>query len=156
VRVASGGSGSRTFVSRAAQQSPCAGGRGCAARLSDSGLEVKFEPLLRESGLPEPTYRSPVYDDEGRIGSIDYIWADHRIVLQTHGWRWHGHRQRWQRDIEQRRRLSVEGWKIIEVTRADLEKPDGPPEIVGLCERAFRNLAAFSPSQMEQTEPGWL
>jgi len=111
---------------------------------SDSGLEVRFEQLLRTSGLPEPTYRSPVYDEHGRIGSLDYIWADHGIILQTHGWQWHGYRQRWQTDIEQRRRLSVGNWKIIEVTRHDLEAPGGPAEIIRLLRGAFANPAAFS------------
>ncbi|MBK7861071.1 MAG: type IV toxin-antitoxin system AbiEi family antitoxin domain-containing protein [Archangiaceae bacterium] len=111
---------------------------------SDSGLEVKFEQLLRSSGLPVPTYRTPWYDDCGRIGSLDYVWAQHGIVLQTHGWQWHGNRQRWQIDIEQRRRLSVKNWKIIEVTRHDLEQPDGPRCIVALLRAGFANAAPFA------------
>ena len=122
---------------------------------SDSGLEVKFEQLLRVSGLPAPTFRSPVYDDDGRIGSIDYIWEPQRIVLQTHGWQWHGHRQRWQRDVEQRRRLSVDDWKIIEVTRADLEKPGGPQEIIALCDRAFRSRATPGATGADRVQPDW-
>ena len=122
---------------------------------TDSGLEVKFEQLLRDSGIPEPTYRSPVFDEFGRIASIDYIWADHGLVLQTHGWHWHGHRLRWQIDIEQRRRLSLDNWRLIEVTRADLEKPDGPREIIAMIRRGLSNVAAFSPYVREKTEPGW-
>lgn len=122
---------------------------------TDSGLELRFEQLLRDSGLPEPTYRSPVHDEYGRIGSIDYIWADYGIVLQTHGWQWHGHRQRWQVDVDQRRRLSVTNWKIVEVTRHDLERTGGPDYIIQLLRTAFANSTAFSSYVREETQPGW-
>lgn len=122
---------------------------------SDSGLEVKFEQLLRDSELPEPTYRSPVYDEDGRIGSIDYIWMDYRIVLQTHGWQWHGYKQRWNTDIRQRRRLQADNWRVLEVTREDLEEPNGPQNILALLRRTFSNSAALLALAAEQTLPGW-
>ena len=122
---------------------------------TDSGLELEFEQLLRDSGLPEPTYRTPIYDDDGRIGSIDYIWNEHRLVLQTHGWQWHGCRLRWRTDLVQRRRLSVDNWKIIEVTREDLELPNGPETVLALLRRGLANQAAFLSYLTTKTEPGW-
>ncbi|MBL8950767.1 MAG: hypothetical protein JNK82_08330 [Myxococcaceae bacterium] len=119
---------------------------------TDSALEVRWEQLMRKARIPEPTYRQPIYDEHGRIGSIDYIWADRRVVVQTHGWQWHGHRQRWYLDIDQRRRMGAAGWQVIEVTRADV---DAPEPVLRMLRKALAMPAAFSLNAREQTEPGW-
>lgn len=120
---------------------------------SDSALEVRWERIMRKAHIPEPTYRSPVFDENGRIGSIDYIWADHRIVLQTHGWQWHGHRQRWQTDIVQRRRMGAAKWQVVEVTRADL---DNPEPVLAILRKGLGIVAPFSSDVRTKTEPGWV
>lgn len=52
---------------------------------------------------------------------VDFAWRAHRIALHVDGYRWHHHRERIARDAEQRRRLTVLGWRQLVVTAHSLQ-----------------------------------
>ncbi|HEX5374856.1 MAG TPA: type IV toxin-antitoxin system AbiEi family antitoxin domain-containing protein [Solirubrobacterales bacterium] len=53
-------------------------------RLSDSDLELRFRPLARAAGLPEPETKARVNGFE-----VDFNWPELGIVVETDGLRYH-------------------------------------------------------------------
>jgi very-short-patch-repair endonuclease len=53
-------------------------------RLSDSDLELRFRPLARAAGLPEPQTKTWVNGFE-----VDFHWPELGIVVETDGLRYH-------------------------------------------------------------------
>ncbi|MDQ3985026.1 MAG: hypothetical protein M3280_00785 [Actinomycetota bacterium] len=85
-----------------------------------SGLEVLLDQLLRT--LPVPVYvkQHPV---QTRIGTkfLDFAFVNRRVGLEAVSYKWHSGRQASANDIQRDRALQAEGWRIIYVTKEDLE-----------------------------------
>jgi hypothetical protein len=88
-----------------------------------SVMERKFLRIFREAGLPEPVRQYPIYDDEGLIGVADFAYPEFGIVIEALGFKWHGRRERWERDIGRRNRMHALGHVVLEATSKDLWDP---------------------------------
>lgn len=100
------------------------------ARPSMSEMERIFRRLLESSGLPAPVKQHPV-----RIGKdpayIDFAYPVERVAIETDGYRWHGAKKRWEKDIMRSNELQAMGWRVVRITWADLtERPEAATALI--------------------------
>lgn len=88
---------------------------------TDSSLEVRAWRVLRRARLPvAPRLQHEVFDASGYVMRVDFAWPAERIAVHVDGFQWHGSRQAFDRDADQRNRLSAAGWDSLVVTNATL------------------------------------
>lgn len=90
-----------------------------AARVIDPALAAptrsKFERTflasLRRAGLPRPLvgHRIAPY-------TADFAWPAERVVVETDGWGFHGHRMAFEQDRARDAHLAARGWIVVRVT----------------------------------------
>ncbi|MBX7100162.1 MAG: endonuclease domain-containing protein [Myxococcaceae bacterium] len=83
----------------------------------ESALEVRVMRALRRAGLPRPLTQCTLHDASGRfLARVDFCWPDRGVVLEADGWRFHGSRPRWERDLARRNALTHAGYQVFNVT----------------------------------------
>ena len=86
-----------------------------------SPLEAKVLPLLAARGLPMPLANVPVDLSEGRI-EVDFLWPDHRFVLEADSRAFHATDVAAERDRWRDRELMRVGYSSLRVTWEQAEK----------------------------------
>jgi predicted transcriptional regulator of viral defense system len=73
-----------------------------------SELERRFLGLCRQAGLPLP-------EANARIGryTVDFVWPERRLVVETDGYRYHRGRQAFEDDRERDLRLRALGFDVL-------------------------------------------
>jgi hypothetical protein len=92
----------------------------------DSFLEAQFYALLAEHDLPLPTTQNVIRSRDGRhIVRADFRYEAQRLIIFTDGREFHaGSEVAIRHDLDQRNRLSREGWRLLEFTYRDvIERP---------------------------------
>jgi very-short-patch-repair endonuclease len=89
-----------------------------------SRLEAKLLPLLTRRGLPIPRVNTRL-----RIGAkryeLDFLWSEHRLVVETDGGRYHGHPVAQARDSARNRALRAAGYEVRRLAWEDLvDRPE--------------------------------
>jgi very-short-patch-repair endonuclease len=85
-----------------------------------SHLERLFLALTRSARLPRP---APNHEIAGR--SRDFAWPDHRLVVETDGYRYHSSRVARRRDNRRDRQLTARGWRPVRFTYEEIAfEPD--------------------------------
>jgi hypothetical protein len=107
----------------------------------ESFLEARFYDLLREAGLPLPKTQQLVRSGDGRyIVRADFRYETPPLVILTDGRAFHASEPlQVVADLDQRNRLEIAGYRLVEVTYADVEA--GGDALIGLVRRAL-GLAA--------------
>jgi very-short-patch-repair endonuclease len=124
----------------------CQGRRGAAAirallaargagPVPESVLETRLLRVLATAGLPAPVRQHRVRAAGRSVAVVDAAYPGSRVAVAAEGYRWHGGRARWARDLARRNALTALGWRVIHVTWSDLQ--DRPEEVVGLIGRAL-------------------
>ena len=68
--------------------------------------------------MPVPQYE---VRDRGRlVARLDFAYPELRLGIETHGYRFHAGRERWQRDIRRENRLKQLGWVVLVYTWDDV------------------------------------
>jgi very-short-patch-repair endonuclease len=89
-----------------------------------SRLEAKLLPLLTCRGLPIPRVNTKLRLGEKRY-EIDFLWPEHRLVVETDGGRYHGHPVARARDSARNRALRAAGYEVRRLTWEDLvDRPE--------------------------------
>jgi very-short-patch-repair endonuclease len=83
-------------------------------------LEASLLRLLRTSGLPLPVPQYRVVDGDVLVARLDFAYTDQRIGVEADGFRWHGGRERWARDIRRENRLKLLGWTLLRFSWEDV------------------------------------
>ena len=83
--------------------------------LTESELEESFLELCERHGLPRPEVAVWVQTREGHI-KADFLWRAQRVVVETDGYTFHGHRQAFERDHRRDALLDLAGWKVRRFT----------------------------------------
>ncbi len=97
--------------------------------LTWSELEEQFLRVCREHGLPPPELNAWVtLPDGGPAIRGDFVWREHRVIVETDGRRYHGTRQAFERDRRRDQRTIVARWRTVRTTRRQLER--APEEVV--------------------------
>ena len=99
--------------------------RGAAPLLSKRGslkspLEAKVLPLIVRRDLPAPFFNAPVQIANGRI-EVDFLWSDHRFVLEANSRDFHGTAVAFERDRWRDRELLRAGYSVLRVTNRQAE-----------------------------------
>jgi very-short-patch-repair endonuclease len=102
---------------------------------SESALETKALRLIRRARLPEPEVQHRVRDGRRLVARLDLAYPGARLAVPLDGWRHHGTRSRWQRDLASRARLAAMGWRVVALTWSDVVHR--PTEVVDLLRRAL-------------------
>jgi len=100
--------------------------RGAAPLLGKRGklkspLEAKVLPLIVERDLPPPLFNAPVEIADGRI-EVDFLWPDHRFVLEADSRDFHGAQVAFERDRWRDRELLRAGYACLRVTSLQAER----------------------------------
>ncbi|MBW3594374.1 MAG: hypothetical protein KY391_02260 [Actinobacteria bacterium] len=85
----------------------------------DSHLEKRFLNLLRAAAVPLPELQYEIRLGERTIRA-DFAYPEHRLIIEVMGYRWHGGRDRWERDLLRSSELGAAGWRIIYVTKGQI------------------------------------
>jgi very-short-patch-repair endonuclease len=89
-----------------------------------SRAEYVFHQLLREAGITGWIANAEVQDDAGRVGVVDVLFADARVVVEIDGRRAHSGRQAFVQDRRRQNRLVNAGYIVLRFTWQDLvERP---------------------------------
>ena len=84
---------------------------GAGTTLTRSELEESFLALCRTSGIPRPKVNARL----GRL-TVDFLWPDHRLVVETDGHTSHATRRAFERDRARDARLTVAGYRVVRFT----------------------------------------
>jgi very-short-patch-repair endonuclease len=76
-----------------------------------SRLERTFLAVVRAAGLPRPRVNHPVAPY-----LCDFVWPEHRVVVETDGWGSHGNRFAFERDKARDADLVARGWTVLRFT----------------------------------------
>jgi very-short-patch-repair endonuclease len=100
--------------------------RGAAPLLTKRGklkspLEAKVLPLIVRRDLPPPLFNAPVQIAKGRI-EVDFLWPDHRFVLEADSRDFHGTAVAFERDRWRDRELMRAGYSVLRVTNLQAER----------------------------------
>ena len=81
------------------------------AQPTRSELERRLFAALRAAGLPLPLVNQ-------RLGPYrpDFLWPEHRLVVETDGWAGHGHRVAFEEDRKRDAWLQAAGYKVLRFT----------------------------------------
>jgi very-short-patch-repair endonuclease len=101
----------------------------------DSALERRFSAVLRRARLPRPREHYEVVDSGRRLAEVDFAYPRARLAIQLHGAAIHRRYSVWQRDQAQSSDLAAAGWRVLNVTGAQLDS--GEAEVVDRVERAL-------------------
>jgi hypothetical protein len=74
-------------------------------------LERRLLALIREAGLPAPVLNGTLLGFE-----VDFHWPEHRLVVETDGFRFHAHARSFERDRRRDQVLVAAGWRVIRIT----------------------------------------
>lgn len=90
----------------------------------ESVLEARVLRILRAAGLPRPALQHRVRARGRVVARVDFAYPRARVAIEADGFRFHGSRPDWQRDLGRRNTLTTMGWRVVHVTWADLEDPE--------------------------------
>jgi very-short-patch-repair endonuclease len=85
--------------------------------LTKSELEELFLALCRAAGLPRPVVNHPVEGFEA-----DFVFADHRLIVETDSWRHHKSRDSFERDRRRDAVHAAAGWRTLRFTWRQIER----------------------------------
>jgi very-short-patch-repair endonuclease len=82
-----------------------------------SKFERTFFAALRKARLPRPlvNHRIPPY-------TADFAWLEERVVVETDGWDFHGHRAAFEDDRARDAFLAARGWIVVRITWRRLKR----------------------------------
>lgn len=78
-------------------------------------------PLIVQRKLPPPLFNAPVDMAQGRI-EVDFLWPDHRFVMEADSRDFHGAAVAFERDRWRDRELMRAGYACLRVTSLQAEK----------------------------------
>jgi hypothetical protein len=89
---------------------------------TESDAEDAFVALCRSAGLPAPERQVWFTFSDGHDPfRADFVWRDHRLVLEVDSRTFHGTTRAFETDRLRDQRLTRAGWRVIRVTRRQLE-----------------------------------
>jgi len=84
-----------------------------------SEAERRLHVLLRRAGISGWRPNVRVHDRSGRIGVVDVLFPEARLVVEVDGWRSHG-KDRFQSDRTRQNRLVAAGFRVLRFTWDDI------------------------------------
>jgi len=82
-----------------------------------SELEELMLKLLHSHRLPTPEMNVQIEGYE-----VDFVWREHRLIVETDGWRAHGTRTAFERDRRRDADLLAAGWRVLRISYERLKR----------------------------------
>jgi very-short-patch-repair endonuclease len=79
--------------------------------LTRSDLEILFRQLCKDHGLPQPRVNQRIENKE-----VDFLFADHGVVVETDSWRYHKTRRAFEDDRARDAILASKGYRTLRFT----------------------------------------
>jgi hypothetical protein len=92
------------------------------AGVTRSALEEAFLAFLVKEGFPIPELNATIPLTE-RTVEVDCLWREQRVIVELVGLAVHGTRRAIVRDTSRKRCLLLAGYRVIEITWAQLHDP---------------------------------
>lgn len=105
-----------------------------------SWLERSAAHVYRVGGLPDPEWNVPVWDEAGRIGVVDALWREWRVVSEKEGLRFHTGPAQRRKDAERFNRLQDASYRPRRFTWEDIVHR--PHDVLERLYRALRGAGA--------------
>jgi very-short-patch-repair endonuclease len=86
-----------------------------------SGLEARLLGAIRAAGLPAPRCNEEVAINGKRL-TVDFLWPEQRLVVETDGRRFHDHAAAFERDRQRDLILERAGYRTLRVTHKQLAR----------------------------------
>jgi very-short-patch-repair endonuclease len=102
-----------------------------------SEAERRMLALIRDARLPRPLTNVPVEGYE-----VDLLWPEHRLIVEIDGYRFHGHRQAFERDRRKQTALAAAGYTMIRVRWRQID--EGPMAVVAAIAQALARARSGS------------
>jgi very-short-patch-repair endonuclease len=93
--------------------------------LTNRELEERFLALCRKASLPSPAVNDWVTLDDGVAYQVDFLWRDERLIVETDGQRFHGHRSAFENDRLRDQRLTLAGFTVVRFTWRQVTREPG-------------------------------
>jgi very-short-patch-repair endonuclease len=100
--------------------------------LTRSELERMFLRLCRRRRLPIPEVNARVAGYE-----VDFLWRDAFLVVETDGFRYHGHRAAFEADRARDARLQSLGFRVVRLTHRQVQH--SPDQVATSLRRLIRS-----------------
>ena len=97
--------------------------------LTRPGLEEQTLGLLDRHGITRPFVNADVVCRPGISYEVDFLWRNHRLVLETDGGRFHSTRNQIERDRRKESDLVRAGYRVLRATSLQVERE---PQAVAL------------------------
>lgn len=104
--------------------------RGGGPQWTRSEAEAKLLDLLRAARLPRPLTNRRVAGFEA-----DFLWPQHRLIVEVDGYQFHGHRSAFERDRRRDQAHVTAGYRVIRITWRQLQEE--PFAVVATVARAL-------------------
>ena len=85
-----------------------------------SALEVAFQRLIGDAGLPRPTANAHLHGYE-----VDALWPADRLVVELDGWASHRTRRAFERDRTKDATLTTAGYTVLRFTHQQVTRQPG-------------------------------
>jgi very-short-patch-repair endonuclease len=117
--------------------------RGDGPMVPTTILETKLVRLLRKGRLPIALPQHRFYEDGQLVARVDFVYPEHRVVIEVDGNRWHSGRRARVRDAERDNYLNLKGWTVLRFTWLDLV--ERPEYVLDQIRRALGHQPLFVP-----------
>jgi hypothetical protein len=98
-------------------------------------LESRFLELVDDHGLPRPKCQVGLAGALGWIGTVDFVWAAPRVVVEADGGAFHDRITDRENDERRDRALEAAGWTVLRFSWIDVTKR--PTSVVHTLKRAL-------------------
>jgi very-short-patch-repair endonuclease len=82
------------------------------SRITRSRAEQGIKRLVLALDVPSPQFNYRIRTIDGGTLELDLAWPEYRVGLDIDGYRWHGGRRYWKRDIQRDHRIALSGWNV--------------------------------------------
>ena len=110
---------------------------------TESHLETRCWRFFKRHGLPLPTRQLEV-PDAGVDARFDFAYEAQLLAIEADGYRFHSGRKVWRHDRQRMSALAASGWRIIFITKEDL---DARPE--RKADQISRALRPYAPASAQ-------
>jgi hypothetical protein len=81
-------------------------------RITRSRAEQRIKRVVLSLDVPAPQFNYRIRTINGGFVELDLAWPEFRSGLDVDGFRWHGGRRNWKRDLQRDHQIAVSGWNV--------------------------------------------
>ena len=98
-------------------------------------LEQRFLKIVRAGGLDDPEKQVNVESDTSGTWRLDFVYPQHKVIIEVDGRRWHAGRRRAKNDMRRDNVMNVRGWIVLRFTWEDVM--NDPEYVIDQVRRAL-------------------